>query len=134
MSGADDKSRPAGSRGEGPPRYALPSDLAGSLRHLDDRQVDRLLRAVTEEAQRRGRPTDNDLASAGHSGTKKASGRAPPSGAKAGERPFPLPPGQEKVIRAAFKAGVKPGTIARQFRVSRAQVERIVGSSKRRPR
>ena len=134
MSEAGDKSRLAGSRGEGPPRYALPSDLAGSLRHLDDRQLDRLLGAVTEEVQRRGRPTDNDLASAGHSGTKKASGRVPPSGAKARERSFPVPPGQEKVIRAAFEAGVKPGTIARQFRVSRAQAERIVGGSKRRPR
>ena len=134
MSEAGDKSRPAGSRGEGPPRYALPSDLAGSLRHLDDRQLDRLLRAVTEEAQRRSRPSGDGLASPEQSGTKKASGRAPPSGTKAGERPFPLPPVQEKVIRAAFEAGVKPGTIARQFRVSRAQVERIVGGSKRRPR
>ena len=40
-------------------------------------------------------------------------------------------PGQAKVIRAAFEAGVKPATIARQFRLSRAQVEQIIGKPTR---
>ena len=60
MSGTGDKPRPADARGAGRPRYALPSDLAGSLRHPDDGQLNRLLRAVTEEARRRGRPTEDE--------------------------------------------------------------------------
>ena len=42
----------------------------------------------------------------------------------------PISPGQAKIIRAAFDAGVKPATIARQFRVSHAQVSQIVGKPK----
>jgi hypothetical protein len=36
-------------------RFLLPQDLAGSLKHLDDSEIDRLLAAVTTEAERRGR-------------------------------------------------------------------------------
>ena len=131
MTRSGDKMRPAGSGGAEQPRYALPSDLAGSLRHLDDGQLDRLLRAVAEEARRRGRPGDGEPSPPWRSASGKPPGRAPPEENK-GRKPRPrIPPGQEKVIRAAFEAGVNPGAIARQFRVSRAQVERIVGRSKR---
>ncbi len=106
-------------------RYGLPSDLSGSLRRLDDGQLDGLLRAAIAEARRRGRLPDA-IASPEPPGAKKAPARAAPSGAKAAGKP-PLPPGQAKVIRAALEAGVKPAAIARQFRVSRAQVERIAG-------
>ncbi len=36
------------------PRLALPGNLAGSLRHLDDAQLETLLRAANAEAARRG--------------------------------------------------------------------------------
>ena len=45
--------------------------------------------------------------------------------------PVSLPPGQERIIRATFEAGVKPAAIARQFRLSRARVDRIVGTAQR---
>ena len=121
------KPKPSPSRGTGRPRFALPSDLRGSLRHLDDAQLERLQRAVVEEAERRGRPIHVGLSSPPHSGSGKASGRALPAGARTKERAAPISPGQAKIIRAAFEAGVKPATIARQFRVSRAQVTQIVG-------
>ena len=131
MTRSGDKTRPAGSGGAGQPRYALPSDLAGSLRRLDDGELDRLLRAAAEEARRRGRPGDGDPSSPRRSASGKAPGRVPPEENK-GRKPQPrISPGQERLIRAAFEAGVNPGTLARQFRVSRAQVERIVGGSKR---
>ena len=38
-----------------PPRYALPTDLGASLKHLDDAQFDALLSAVAAEARCRGR-------------------------------------------------------------------------------
>ena len=106
--------------GAGRLRYGLPSNLSGSLRHLDERQLDRLVRAVVEEARRRGRPVDNE----GSSPPRPASGKTPVLAQAAGERAkrrwSPIALGQEKVIRAAFEAGVKPAAIARQFRVSRA--------------
>ena len=131
MPGTGDKRRPAGSSGAGEPRYALSTDLAGSLRHLDDGQLERLLRAVSNEARRRGRPPGDGPSPALRSGSNETQGRAAPAGKMTRERRSPLPPGQEKVIRAAFEAGVKPGTIARQFRVSRAQVEQIIGKPRR---
>ena len=66
-----------------------------------------------------------------------ASGKTP-GGAPAAEdekttkRALPVTPGEEKPIRAALKAGAKSWTIARQFRVSRAQVEKIMGGPQQR--
>lgn len=130
---AADAQRRAREQGAGQPRYALPSDLSGSLRHLDDGQLDRLMRAVTEELGRRG------LANAGVGASLRktpntASGVPAAAGGKVKRRVGSIPPGQEKVIRAAFEAGVKPGTIARQFSLSLAQVKQVVDRSKPRGR
>ena len=126
--------RRAGPDGAGQPRYALPSDLSGSLRRLDNGQLDRLLRAVLDEARRRGRSIGDDGSGAPASRSGKALGPGAAAGGKAKKRTGPVPPGQAKVIRAAFEAGVKPASIARQFRLSRAQVEQVVGAQRRRGR
>lgn len=132
MSDPDARSGSAGSRGGGLPRYGLPFDLAGSLRHLDDDLLDRLLRAVIDEARRRGRPTGGAVSPTTDTGTEVPRGTRPKAGTK--QRQITVPPGQAKIIRAAFEAGVKPGTLARQFRIPRAQIERIVGTSRGRTR
>ena len=129
MPEAGDKPGSAGARRAGRPRYVLPSDLSGSLRHLDDGQLDRLLRAVAKEARRHGRPVDGGGTSPPPPAPNKATGSRSAAGARAKKRALPIAPGQAKVIRAAFEAGVKPAAIARQFRVSRAQVEQIVGKA-----
>lgn len=49
MPAGRDKPRSAGTGGAERRRYALPTDLSGSLGHLDDAQFERLLRAVVEE-------------------------------------------------------------------------------------
>ena len=124
-----DRAGSAGAGATGRPRYALPSDLSGSLGHLDDSQLERLLRAVAEEARRRGLPVDDEGSSPPPppaSARGKPTGSRPAAAAKARRRVLPIAPGQAKVIRAAFEAGVKPATIARQFRVSRAQVEQVL--------
>lgn len=131
---AADEQRGGRERCVGQPHYALPSDLSGSLRHLDDGQLDRLMRAVAEEVRRRGRPVDAGGVCPPAPVPGKAAGLPAAAGGKAKKRAGSIPPGQEKVIRAAFEAGVKPGTIARQFRLSRAQVEQVVGRPKRRGR
>ena len=117
--------------GDGRRHVLLPSDLAGSLRRLGDGEFDRLLRAVAEEARRRGRAGAEDPAPSAASGSGKTPQSAPAAGGRANKRPLPVPPGQARLIRAAYEAGVKPAAIARQFRLSRAQVESVIGRPKR---
>src|SRR6478736_2729671 len=52
------------------PRVTLPSDLSGSLKSLDDAQLQRLLEAVTVEIDRRNQgPPKNETAKAAATGT-----------------------------------------------------------------
>ena len=95
---------------------ALPANLGRSLRHLDDGDLDRLLEAVAAEARRRGRPAGKT------------------SGAWARGKAAPVTAGQERLILAASEAGLKPAAIAREFRLSRAQVEGVVAGAGRRRR
>ncbi len=91
---------------------ALPANLGRSLRHLDDGDLDRLLEAVAAEARRRGRPDGKT------------------SGARARGKAAPVTAGQEKLILAAFEAGLTPAAIAREFRLSRAQVEGVLAGTR----
>ena len=102
--------------GNRPGSLALPADLGHSLRYLDDAQLDRLLEAAGAEARRRGR-LDGKTAGGGTRG-----------------KPAPVTPGQERLILAAFEAGLKPAAIAREFRLSRAQVDGVVAAAKQRRR
>jgi hypothetical protein len=97
------------------PSYALPTNLPSALRHLDNDQLDRLLTAVLAEREARGGkkfPVSDE-----HS-REKPSNKAAPS----------LPQGKLNAIRAAFKAGVKPSQIARQFGVSQSDVRKALAS------
>ena len=111
------------------PRLALPADLGKSLRLLDDEQLDRLTKAVTEEARRRGRdmPDDSDRGPRpGRPGPAKST-RAK-AGASAGAAG--VTPGQERLILAAHDAGFRPAAIAREFRLSRAAVQGVIASAR----
>ena len=115
-SGKRGGSRPGDGASEGtgahrPVALALPAHLERSLRHLDDADLDRLVEAATAEARRRGRQAGK---------TSQGKGRG---------RPAPVTPGQEKLILAAFEAGLKPAAIAREFRLSRAQVDGVLAGA-----
>ena len=130
MPGGRDKPGSGGTGGPVGRRYALPSDLSGSLSRLDDGQFDRLLQAVLDEARRRGRRIVGEHAPSRASGSATQPGPAPASGGGAKKRrPVPLAPGQARLIRAAFEAGVKPAAIARQLRVSSTQVQQVLSGS-----
>jgi hypothetical protein len=94
--------------------YALPANLPSALSHLDDDQLDRLLAAVIAEQQRRGKTLPiSDKRHRKHL-TKEA--------------PIHLPLGKLNAVRAAFKAGVTPSRIARQFRISLSDVKLALAS------
>jgi hypothetical protein len=102
-------------------QYLLPKDLSSGIRQLTDQEFDRLLAAVLTEQKRRG----------GKLPLSRKASRKPPV------REFgpPLAPAKVNAVRAAFKAGVPPSRIARQFGISNADVREALasGPSKRSP-
>src|SRR5450830_228404 len=97
------------------PSYALPTNLPSALRHLDDDQLDRLLAAVLAERQARG-------------GKKLSVPDEPPRKKRIKEVAVPLAQGKLNAVRAAFKAGVTPSRIAREFGISQSDVRRALAS------
>ena len=93
------------------PRHLLPKDLPNAIKHLSDEELDRLITAAHAEMRQRGRrlPTD------------KPAPKLEPGFAKAS-----LTRGQLNAVRAAFKAGVTPSRIARQFGLSQSDVRKAL--------
>jgi hypothetical protein len=110
-------------------RPALPKDLPKAIRYLADRELDWLLRTAIEEAKRRGRPvptgavgpTKTDTVATPKSPERKTR-RGQIGGAAA------VTQGQMNAVRAAFKAGVTPSRIARQFGLSHSDVRKALSS------
>src|SRR5262245_8076026 len=92
-------------------RHILPKDLPGAIRQLTDQELDQLHAAVLTELQHRGKkpPLNENL-------------RKP----RAQEVAVPLTIGKLNAIRAAFKAGMTPARIARQFRISQSDVRKAL--------
>ena len=99
-------------------RHFLPLDLAGALKRLDNVEIDALLAAVTTEAERRGRLPPSRA-------KEKPTADARP---QARHAPSSLTTGKQNAVRAAFKAGVKPSAIARQFGISQSDVRKALAS------
>jgi len=121
-------------------RHVLPRDLSNALKQLDDGELDRLLEATRDELQRRGRllistsvnrPTTQmgteQLASDQSTPTEESRQRRQPE-----EPNVALAQGQVNAVRAAFKAGITPSRIARQFGISQSDVRKVLASESRR--
>ncbi len=122
---------PAPARPSGKAGLALPADLGRSLRLLDDDALDRLVEATIGEARRRGRAVPEG--SPGESRQAEPAGprKGPPKTARAPGRAGAVTPGQERLILAAWEAGLKPAAIAREFRLSRAAVQHVITGAQR---
>jgi hypothetical protein len=116
------------------PHQLLPKDLTGALKHLGDAEMDRLLAAVVDEARRRGRPSrvlkESPVDDPRSGRRAPATHRSKATTGPAGSAP-PLTQGRINAVRAAFKAGVKPSTIARQFGLSLSAVRQALASEGR---
>jgi hypothetical protein len=106
-----------------PQRHVLPKNLRKAVKHLSDSELDLLHAATTEELQRRGRFPLTDQITNRSSGTDKS-----PHKRQAETAPVSLTRGQINAVRAAFKAGIKPSVIARQFRISQSDVRKVLAS------
>ena len=112
-----------------PARVTLPSDLSGSLKYLDDAQLQRLLEAVNVEIDRRNQSTPkNETVTTAATGAPSQTQTAAFRDKKVREIDQ-IPEGRANLIRASFKAGVKPAAIARTFRISQSLVRRVLSSA-----
>jgi hypothetical protein len=90
----------------------LPSDLPAAIKHLSDQELEQLLVAVTIEQERRGK-------------------KPPPSKTESKRTELPavtLTIGKQNAVRAAFKAGVTPAKIAKQFGIPQSDVRRVIAN------
>lgn len=95
-------------------RHVLPRDLDAAIKQLNDQELDRLVSAALEERSRRRGPLTPDKRQPNAEGDCSS-----------------LPQGKLNAIRAAFKAGVTPARIAREFGISRTDVQRVLADYSR---
>src|SRR4030088_2287958 len=108
-----------------PARVTLPSDLPGSLKYLDDAQLQRLRKAVAVEINRRNPAPKKEIVPAAPS-ESSSQGQSAAGRNKRASGFDEIPEGKANLIRASFKAGVKPAAIARTFRISQSSVNRVL--------
>jgi hypothetical protein len=96
-----------------PSRHVLPADLPSAIKYLDDHELDQLLSAVTAEQRRRGKKLPTEMSRERRVEVVAA---------------VPLTQGKLNAVRAAFKAGITPSRIARQFGISQSDVRKALAS------
>ena len=96
-------------------RYVLPNNLREMIKLLEERELDRLLAAVLGEQKRRG--------------TKPATADENSRKQRIDAVAMPLTISKINAVRAAFKAGITPARIARQFGLSQADVRKALASN-----
>src|SRR5215211_8682173 len=112
----------------------LPDDLVSCLRQLADADLERLQSAVLKEVARRGPPPG--VARATEREVRPSAAPRPASFRRPRNSPsVPVAPavtaGKASAIRAAFRAGLKPATIARQFGVPQSVVRQVLRGESR---
>jgi crotonobetainyl-CoA:carnitine CoA-transferase CaiB-like acyl-CoA transferase len=108
------------------PQIILPKDLPAAIARLPEDELKTLARAVNEELERRNLRTPSELVSGqatNPAGTRVATSKKPSRRTSRQANAQPLTQSRVNAIRAAFKAGVKSSTIARQFGVSRSAIQ-----------
>jgi hypothetical protein len=95
-------------------RHVLPNDLTNAIKQPEDKELDQLFSAVLAEQKRRGK---NRLHADESLPKRRIEAVA-----------VPLTQGNLNAVRAAFKAGVTPSRIARQFGISQSDVRKALAS------
>jgi hypothetical protein len=97
-------------------RHVLPRDLPNAVKYLTDTELDLLIATTVDEAKRRGRLPP------------KVEPKPPddPNRTRVDLTTGSLTRGQVNAVRAAFKAGVTPSQIARQFGISQSDIRKVL--------
>jgi DNA-binding CsgD family transcriptional regulator len=116
-------------------RHILPKNLRHAVKHLSDGELDLMHAATLEEMKRRGRlPPSIETSSAPSSSrpselvTNRSLARNKPQRRQVDVAEVSLTRGQINAVRAAFKAGITPSRIARQFGISQSNVRKALAS------
>jgi hypothetical protein len=104
-------------------RHVLPKNLRKAVKHLSDGELDLLHAATLEEMGRRGRLPPTDQTTNRSSRMDKS-----PHKRQVEVTTVSLTRGQVNAVRAAFKAGIKPSLIARQFGISQSDVRKVLAT------
>jgi hypothetical protein len=115
--------------------HILPKDLPNAVKHLSDREMDLMHAATLGEMKRRGRMpagVETDLLTLRHRfdvHPDSMKRKLPPTEkGPTVETDASLTRGQVNAVRAAFKAGITPSKIARQFGLSQSNVRKALRS------
>jgi DNA-binding CsgD family transcriptional regulator len=114
-----------------PQRHVLPKNLRKAVKHLSDEELDSLHAATLEEMKRRGRLPPSVSAQSSRHPSGLPTKRLPPRDKIFHRRHTEIPEdsltrGQVNVIRSAFRAGITPARIARQFGISQSNVRKAL--------
>jgi hypothetical protein len=111
----------------------LPDDLASSLRLLTDGDLYRLRGAVANEVTRRVPPPDQPGASQAGAPPQpaRADVKSRPASTSATQAAGAVTAARASAIRAAFRAGLKPAKIAREFGVPQSLVQQVLRGAER---
>jgi hypothetical protein len=118
-------------------RHILPKNLRHTFTQLNDGELDELFEAAFDEAKRRNRlprriGTNSTRSSRRPSDLVMKQSPRTDKRRRADIAKVPLTGGQVNAVRAAFKAGVTPSRIARQFGISQANVRKALASDEQR--
>ena len=119
----------------GSQRHVLPANLDLAVKQLTDDELMQLLEVALRESKRRGKSLfgiggdpmqssrQTEELTLKHPKIENASNRKQVEVAEVA-----LSPGKLNAVRAAFKAGVTPSRIARQFGISQANVRKVLAA------
>jgi len=111
-----------------PQRHVLPKNLRNPVKHLNDEELD-LLHAATLEEKKRRRLQPNveaESAQTSHHAKRSAIKDKISEPRRVAETTLTL--GQINAVRAAFRAGITPARIARQFGISQSNVRKALAT------
>jgi hypothetical protein len=115
-------------------RHILPKNLRHAVKQLSDSELDELFGVAFDEAKRRGRLPRNVETDLAAPPSRRPSDLATNQTPRTDKRrkldiaEVSLTQGQLNAVRAAFKAGITPSRIARQFGISQANVRKALAS------
>jgi hypothetical protein len=114
-------------------RHVLPENLDLAVKQLNDDELMQLIEVALKEAKRRGKSPLQTEGSAQPSGpTETVQNRRSTENTTSRKQinvaELALSPVKLNAVRAAFKAGVTPSRIARQFGISQSNVRKALAS------
>jgi hypothetical protein len=109
-----------------PRQYVLPKNLRHAVKHLSDGELDLMHAATVEELKRRGRTVKNVEADLPARPDLTKIQSPPSETAKLNAAEVLLTRGQVNAVRSAFKAGITPSRIAREFRIPLSDVRQAL--------